>query len=367
MDESVDIVQKMIASKRSHHIVTANVDFLVQSFRDAELHRIFLDAHLLLCDGTPLVWASRLLGYPLPERVAGSDLVPRLIQLAEKKKYRVFLLGGSSQANTAAVENLKRQHPDLILAGHYSPPFAPLAEMDHEDICERIRAAKPDLLLVSFGCPKQEKWIAMHHRALGVPVVIGVGAVIDFFAQRVKRAPVWMQRSGAEWLFRLAQEPRRLFRRYAVDLCSFSFAMITEQWHALTSKNPPGPQLHGPIMENEDAWQKVHMPVRLDMDTVLDNASLWDKLGQNHCLLNVQNIGFIDGVGMGLLIRLNQRLKQHGRLLLLLNPSAALQTALKRRRLRQHFVVAADEREAQSVCENSRLSAEFPTLSPALN
>lgn len=368
MDESVAIVQKMIASKRSHHIVTANVDFLVQSLHDEDLHRIFLDANLLLCDGTPLVWASRLLGNPLPERVAGSDLVPRLIQLAEKKKYRIFLLGGSSEANSAAVENLKQQHPKLIIAGHYAPPFAPLLEMNHKEICDRIREAKPDLLLVSFGCPKQEKWIAMHYQSLGVPVVIGVGAVIDFVAQRVKRAPVWMQRSGTEWVFRLAQEPRRLFRRYAVDLYCFGFAMLLEQWHNLTKATPQRLQMHGPVAETHKQWQTIHLPSRLDSNAILDNAAFWHKLGESHYLLNLEDVEFIDGVGLGLLVRLHQRLKQQGHMLMLYRPSEAVAVSLRRRRLFGHFVVVNNEQEAGDMVSKHQHSHNLPaSVSPELN
>src|SRR5204863_7323265 len=108
--------------------------------------------------------------------------------------------------------------------------FAKLLEMDHEEIKRRIQSAQPDLLFVSFGCPKQEKWISMHYRALGVPVAAGVGATIDFLAGHVKRAPDWMQRIGTEWLFRLAQEPRRLFRRYLKDLWGFGWAFLAQWW-----------------------------------------------------------------------------------------------------------------------------------------
>src|SRR5690242_20155176 len=170
--ETVALVERMVASRRPHYIVTANVDFLVQARFDVELRRILLDAHLVLCDGTPLLWASRLLGNPLPERVAGADVVPALIQVAAKKGYRIFFLGATSEACNRAVASLRELFPDLKLAGHYSPPFNKLLEMDHEEITRRIREAKPDLLFVCFGCPKQEKWMTMHYRSLGVPVSI---------------------------------------------------------------------------------------------------------------------------------------------------------------------------------------------------
>ncbi|MEO7676063.1 MAG: WecB/TagA/CpsF family glycosyltransferase, partial [Verrucomicrobiota bacterium] len=189
--QTVAAIEDMVASRKPHYLVTANVDFLVQARQDVELRRILLDAHLVLCDGTPLVWASRLLGNPLPERVAGSDLVPLLIKLAEKKNYRIFFLGGSLDAAETATANVQKEHPQLAVAGHYSPKFASLLDMDHEEIRRQISEAKPDLLFVSFGCPKQEKWISMHYRSLGVPVCVGVGATIDFIAGKIKRAPKW--------------------------------------------------------------------------------------------------------------------------------------------------------------------------------
>src|SRR5580658_11226743 len=230
--EAVAAIEQMVASRRPHYLVTANVDFLVQAQSDVELRRILTDAHLVLCDGTPLLWASRLLGNRLPERVAGSDLVPILLKVAAEKQYRVFLLGATPDSVEEAVSHLRREHPSLLLAGYYSPPFSGLLAMDHEEIKRRVREARPDLLFVAFGCPKAEKWMAMHYRDLGVPVVAGVGATIDFLAGRVKRAPRWMQQAGLEWMFRLACEPRRLFRRYMKDLWVFGWK-ISAQWSLL--------------------------------------------------------------------------------------------------------------------------------------
>jgi N-acetylglucosaminyldiphosphoundecaprenol N-acetyl-beta-D-mannosaminyltransferase len=228
LDETIERIDEMVLSPDPHYVVTPNVDFLVQARRDAHLKQILLDSHLVLCDGTPLVWASHWLGKPLPERVAGSDLAPRIVKLAAERNYRLFFLGASPDANTQAVANMRVKYPGLEIS-HYSPPFMPLAEMDHEEIGRRIRTARPHILFVAFGCPKGEKWMAMHYRSLGVPVMISVGATIDFLAGRVKRAPIWMRRSGVEWIFRMSQEPRRLFWRYASDLYPFARG-ITAQW-----------------------------------------------------------------------------------------------------------------------------------------
>src|SRR5436190_13598421 len=225
MSEAIGAIEDIIASRRPHYIATANVDFVVQSLEDSELRCILVEADMVLCDGTPLVWVSRWLGNPLPERVAGADLVPELLAVAAEKGYRIFFLGGKPDVAARAVERLRSTYPGIEIAGHYSPPFAPLDKMDHGEICRRIREAHPDILFVSFGCPKAEKWISMNHRALGGPVSMGVGATIDFLAGEVKRAPVWMQRSGLEWLFRFLQEPSRLGPRYAKDLRRFGWAI----------------------------------------------------------------------------------------------------------------------------------------------
>src|SRR5437870_3240205 len=129
MDGALERIDRMVASRQPHYVITANADFLAQARRDVELRRILLEAHLVLCDGTPLVWASRLLGNPLPERVAGSDLAPLLIQLAAEKGHRLFLLGATEDSCSQAAANLQRQYPKLLIAGHYSPPFKQLLKM----------------------------------------------------------------------------------------------------------------------------------------------------------------------------------------------------------------------------------------------
>lgn len=342
MDEALARIAEMVASRQPHYVVTPNVDFLVQARRDAELRRILLEAHLVLCDGTPLVWTSRWLGNPLPERVAGADLVPRLIALAAEKNYRLFLLGGSPEANAQAAARLRSQHPSLPLVGHYSPPFRPLHEMEHDDIARRIRSAQPDILLVSFGCPKQEKWIAMHYRTLGVPVCLGVGAVIDFLAGRVSRAPRWMQRAGAEWLYRLVQEPRRLFRRYAEDLRYFGGAVLMQCWQLrwrargvvrgwVVWAHPAGPHaLH------------VHAAGRLDRQAIADAGGVWEHFGasSHNWLLDLAAVQFIDSTGVAFLLKLRRQLHESGHQLTLLAPSQAVQSAFADMQLTDYFTIA---------------------------
>ncbi len=352
--ETVDLIEQMVTSRLPHYLATANVDFLVQALHDVELRRILMDAHLVLCDGTPLIWASRLLGNPLPERVAGSDLVPLLVKIAAQKKYRVFFLGGKESSIQKAVENLRKQYPELVIAGTYSPPFVPLHEMDHDEVTRRIRETKPDLLFVSFGCPKQEKWIAMHYRSLGVPVCIGVGGTIDFLAGALKRAPKWMQRTGVEWLYRLAQEPRRLCKRYVNDMAWFGQAILRQWWQMRLARIPRFEQ-RNVSSEGQQIFRFIKMPTEVDIQFVRNEALLCEEALATcrRCALDLQDVKFIDSSGMGLLIRLQKKARITGRQLILMSPSNAVQSALKLMRLKDFFTIVRDQKEVRKFMETN--------------
>lgn len=253
MAETLTWIEERVRERKPSYIVTANLDFAAQASRDVELQRILIEAGLVVCDGTPLVWASRLAGHPLRERVAGADLVPLLAGLAEKKGYRIFLLGGAPDVLARAASNLMARHPSLPPVACFSPPFAPLHELDNAAIIERLKQARPDILLVAFGCPKQEKWILMHYRRLGIPCCIGVGATVDFLAGEVARAPGIIGKLGLEWAYRLMQEPRRLAGRYAHDIRFLLTQVVRERLGGRTSAGtvpslpagdpPPGVEL----------------------------------------------------------------------------------------------------------------------------
>ncbi len=353
--EALAAMENMIVSREPHYVVTANVDFVVQARNDVELLRIFFDAHLVLCDGTPLVWASRMLGNALPERVAGADIVPLLIQLAAKKGYRVFLLGATPESSALAISRLKTKYPNLETA-HYSPPFNKLLEMDHEEIRRRIVEARPDILLISFGCPKQEKWMTMHYRSLGVPVSIGVGATIDFLAGQVRRAPRWMQRSGTEWIFRLAQEPRRLFRRYFNDLWIFGFGILFQYLRLRIL--PPGKEIsrEGAVSPGRSAaakpsFQLIALPERLDYQAVRRNVIPAGSALHAGCnsVLDMSRVQFIDSTGIGALIRLKKKLHERGNQLVLLSPTSFVRSALGLMHLQNFFGIANSVLETEEL------------------
>lgn len=347
--ETVALIEQMIAARRPHYMVTANVDFLVQAVHDVELRRILFDAHVVLCDGTPLLWASRWLGHPLPERVAGSDLVPLLVQTAAEQGYRIFFLGGQPDAARQAVAKLRARYPALQIAGQYSPPYRELLELDHQEIRRRIRAAKPDLLFICFGCPKQEKWIAMHYQSLRVPVSIGVGGTIDFLAERLARAPLWMQRTGTEWIFRLAQEPRRLTGRYLRD-CWYFANLLGAQWFRMRFRRRRGTKGSGPAqpVRQRDGWLELHCPDWLDAASVSADAPFWERAlaGKEHVLLNMRRVQFIDSTGAGLLVRLRKRAALNDRRVVLVAPSPAVRRALETMKLWPFFNHAPDVPEA---------------------
>jgi len=340
--EAVARIAAMIATRRPHYVVTANVDFLVQAQHDVELRHILLEADLVLCDGTPLLWASRWLGRPLPERAAGADVVPLLIRSAADRGHRLFLLGAGPGVAADAAARLQAQHPDLVIAGHYSPPFRSLLEMDSAEIVRRVRAARPDLLLVSFGCPKQEKWIAMHVRQLGVPVLIGVGATLDFIAGRMRRAPVLMQRTGTEWLYRLAQEPRRLARRYGGDLVQFAPA-IARQYLDLRRFRPPLAPADVLTLASSPDGREVAAAGDFTAAALAGHRHFFATALQapHDYQLDLSQVRFLDSTGAALLVQWHRLLARQGHRLVLLNPSVAVQRILARMRLASHFFIVA--------------------------
>jgi exopolysaccharide biosynthesis WecB/TagA/CpsF family protein len=229
MDEALSFIEELIQKKKVSYIVTPNVDHIIKLQRDQEFQKIYREAACVLPDGMPLLWAAKFVGTPLKEKVSGSDLVPRLCEIAAPKGYRLFFLGGRPGAARKATVRLRERLPSLKVAGVYSPPFGfEKNDEENEKIAKMIKETAPDILLVGLGAPKQEKWIYQHYKKLEVPISIGVGVTFEFIAGMVKRAPQWMQESGLEWLWRLMKEPRRLWKRYLIDDMQF-FRLIVAQ------------------------------------------------------------------------------------------------------------------------------------------
>lgn len=213
MSEAVAKLEQFIAEKTPHLVATANAEMVMLAQQDNELAAILANADLVVPDGAGVVWAARHQGYTMVERVAGYDLAQNLLAQAAVKGYRVFLFGSQpdivEKAKTVAVQ----RYPGLCIIGTRHGFFT--AE-DEPAIIQEITAVKPDILLAAIGVPKQEKWLAKNLKKLNVPVCMGVGGTLDVMAGAVKRAPLWMQRTSLEWLFRLLCQPQRAIRMLAL-------------------------------------------------------------------------------------------------------------------------------------------------------
>jgi N-acetylglucosaminyldiphosphoundecaprenol N-acetyl-beta-D-mannosaminyltransferase len=222
---------------RPRYVATVNLDFLANTFdstgvKNPELFQQLKDSDLVTADGMPLVWLSKVLGQGVKERVTGADLVPKLAKSAAKTGKSIYFLGGEKEKTFDAVEQLKWRYPNLRVAG-IACPMVNLTETPSVDesrqfshIIEAINEAKPDILLLGLGNPKQEVWFRRNQNLLYVPVCIGVGGALNFISGAVERAPKWIQKIGCEWLFRIYQEPRRLWKRYVKDLYLFLILIL---------------------------------------------------------------------------------------------------------------------------------------------
>jgi len=228
--ETVDRIEEMIRSGPTHQHVVVNVDKIVKLQRDSELRQAILDCDLISADGQPIVWASRVLGKPLKERVAGIDLFAAVIERCAKCGFRPYLLGARQEVVEKVAEILKSRHAKLQLAGWRNGYWSADEEAG---VVAEIKRAGSDALFVAMSSPKKELFVRKWKAELQVPFVMGVGGTFDVVAGLVGRAPQLMQRCGLEWLYRLVQEPRRMWRRYLVEDMAF-FALLWREWRART-------------------------------------------------------------------------------------------------------------------------------------
>ncbi|MGA8709308.1 MAG: WecB/TagA/CpsF family glycosyltransferase [Steroidobacteraceae bacterium] len=225
---TVVTLEKWREEGRREYVCFATVHGLVQAQRDAEFLSAFNRAGLTTEDGMPLVWWCRLSGFSDAGRVCGPDLLVAMCERASQRGHRHYFYGGSPRVAKQLVSRLTRRFPGLVVAGFRSPPFRPPnREEDAADIAA-INLARPDFVWVGLGTPKQEKWMAQHVGKINATALLGVGAAFDFLSGAKPRAPLWMQRSGFEWLFRLMTEPRRLAHRYLVDNAVFAVRLLQQ-------------------------------------------------------------------------------------------------------------------------------------------
>jgi N-acetylglucosaminyldiphosphoundecaprenol N-acetyl-beta-D-mannosaminyltransferase len=214
LDASVEKIDELIRRGTPEFIVTANLHYAMLTEQRRELRAVNEQAAFILADGMPLVWASRLQRTPLPERVAGSDLIWKICEMAAQRHYRIFIMGGKAGVADQAAELLRQRYPGIAIVGAISPPFRKMTDEEESSLFDEMRRVGPHILILAFAQPTGELWMAQNCAKTQIPVTIQLGASIDFVAGGVRRAPRRLQQSGLEWAFRLAQEPRRLLGRY---------------------------------------------------------------------------------------------------------------------------------------------------------
>ena len=211
--DTLALIDQFVREGGPHQVCTVNPEFIMLAQQDADFMRILKQAALNIPDGIGVLWAARRTGHPLRERVAGSDLVAQIVDRAQMTGWRIFLLGAAEGVADRAANILRERYPQTSIVGAYAG--SPRAEAEAE-IAAQIRSSKADVLLVAYGAPKQDKWIARNIASTGAAVAIGIGGSLDFIAGTQKRAPRAVQRVGLEWLYRLAREPWRWRRQLAL-------------------------------------------------------------------------------------------------------------------------------------------------------
>jgi N-acetylglucosaminyldiphosphoundecaprenol N-acetyl-beta-D-mannosaminyltransferase len=361
-DEAVEQIESLILSGGTHQVATANLDFWLNSLNDVHLHRIIAGCSLVLPDGMPLVWISRLLGTPLKERVSGVDMVPRLARLSAEKGYRIYLLGGRPGVAERAIKVLQQMHPGVNIVGHHAPALADLERMDHGDALDRIRAAKPDILLVAFGNPKQEKWIRMHARRSGVPVSMGIGGSMDMLVGDLHRAPSWMQRSGLEWLGRCWQEPSRLLPRYARNFAGLVIKLPVALMATFLQRPRSGPST---VNRSGDAGI-VHLHIQGNLEAATSGAldrTVSGCIADGQLLVvHLRDVAYASPEGLGTLLDARQRLLATGLSLTLAGVPTRLKLLFSAWCLEPLFDEFKLERERFALGSKARQAAQFVSL-----
>ena len=361
-DEAVEKIEDLILSGGTHQVSTANLDFWLNSLRDVHLHRIIAGCSLVLADGMPLVWISRMLGSPLKERVSGVDMVPRLAELSARKGYGIYLLGGRPGIAERTTQVLQERYPGVNIVGHHAPPLADLERMDHGDTLERIRVAKPHILLVAFGNPKQEKWIRMHSRRLGVPVSMGIGGSMDILVGSVHRAPRWMQHSGLEWLGRCIQEPTRLLPRYTRNFLGLVPRLPLALLANLSQRPHREPSTVSRVADAGVVHIQIHGELGSETTPAIDRAVQGCLADGQLLVVNLRNLKHASAEGLGALLDARQRLLATGLSLTLSDVPARIKLLFSAWCLAPLFDEFELEREGLALDRRTRPAARFAPL-----
>jgi N-acetylglucosaminyldiphosphoundecaprenol N-acetyl-beta-D-mannosaminyltransferase len=231
---AVETIDGWIKAKTKTYVCVAPVSTLVDCQKNADYKSVVNQAGMVTPDGMPVVWLGKASGSRVIDRTYGPDLMQAVADAGQTKGYRHFWYGGSPKTLELLERSMRSRFPTMNLVGKYSPPFMPYAQKESAEVIQMINEAKPDILWVGLGSPKQDFWMSLNRPLLNVSVIVGVGAAFDFLSGQKPQAPRWMQRSGLEWLFRLASEPRRLWRRYLIGNTEFLYYLGRERIKRLT-------------------------------------------------------------------------------------------------------------------------------------
>ena len=244
----VETIVNDAKEKKNYYTCVANVHMLIEAFEDKNFAKTVSDAKIVTPDGRPLTWAIRMLYGIQQDRVAGMDLLPDLLGVAEKSDISVYFYGGHPDMISKTDVFLKARYPGLRVAGLHSPPFRKLTSQEESDVVTNINNSGAQIVFVALGCPKQEKWMAEWSSRIN-GIMIGIGGALPVMVGAQKRAPNWIQKYGLEWLYRLVQEPRRLFKRYAITNSKFIYLFAKSYISSrFRKKNKPGTDAKGEMM-----------------------------------------------------------------------------------------------------------------------
>lgn len=364
MDEAVRIIEEKIEDGGCHQVATANVDFLMHAIRDEELRNILCSCSLVVPDGMPILWSARLMGSRLKERVCGIDLVPRLAELSARCGYSIYLLGASEKSSQRAAEILQERYPGLRIAGRYSPPLRPLEQMNHEEILERIEMARPDILLVAFGNPKQEKWLSMHRDRLNVPVSIGIGGSLDMIAGKLTRAPRWIQKCGMEWAFRACQEPRRLARRYVVDALTLGCYLPQQMAATATQPRTAGPSRVTPTVVGDTVVISIRGNLTGALLTEFETHARNAGEAGFHIVLDMAESGYFGPTTLGSLVQLMTAMQRMKLQLWLAAMRPHLVRLMRSSKLHSYFKTTSSVNDAlYRIAKSESMPGQIPAVS----
>ena len=228
MSDALTTIENWVTHRKQHYVTITGVHGVMESQRDESLRRIHNRAGMVTPDGMPMVWLGQLGGHSNMTRVCGPDMMLEVFKESVARGYRHFFYGGNEGVPELLKNRLEEKFPGINVVGTYSPPFRSLTEDEDQNIVTMINETQPDIVWVGLSTPKQERWMAAHMNRLEAPVLVGVGAAFDFNANLKKRAPLWMQKSGLEWLYRLLDEPKRLWKRYLINNPLFILGVIRQ-------------------------------------------------------------------------------------------------------------------------------------------